>query len=277
MRLLLLALIACNPDPKTSDHGVEFVLAPADLGAPVVSGSGFDPADGDALGLALDQTLPVFGGELGVWDAPNFIWELIQRGNVWNQGSCPFERVEDGATVYEGDCRSSFGYEFAGELRDEEWTVEAVDHHRIDADLVVTGDVDGAVFDTALLQGAIERAAPEDGSVVHYDVNLRLQLLGYWEDRPGEAARASAWQAWAVSGTVEEDAGTWRVDLAADVGGSGGFTLASQALVEQTSCPVELDGDATMGDGVEARFAASTCDACAELTFDEGSSSACAP
>ncbi len=273
----LLGVLGCTPTETKSPNGISFALAPADLGTARAAATGFDPADGDATGLALDQVLPVFGNPVPLWEAPLFVLELLRRDNVRSEGDCPFERIqEDGATLYEGDCRSSYGYEFAGDLAEHEWTEDGVDRHRIEADVEVEGDVDDPLFERVVLQGAMERAVPEDGSIdAHYDVNLRLEVLGYWESRPGEEARATAWTEWVVSGTAEEVDGRWAVDLAAEVGGAGGMTVASGALTESGSCPIELDGEALLGEGITATFAAASCDACADVAHADGETTAC--
>ena len=58
-----------------------FVLDPVEVGAPLTSGTGFDPSDGDAIGLALDNVLPVFDPTTGAdpaWDTPMAVWALLQ-------------------------------------------------------------------------------------------------------------------------------------------------------------------------------------------------------
>ncbi len=272
----LLGLLGCAPDEAGSAHGLPFVLPLADVGAPTAASTGFDPRDGDATGLALDQVLPVFGTEAALWEAPAFVWGLMMKETVQSQGQCPLESVVDDETVYDGACRSSFGYAFEGDVRERAWEADGVTYERFEADIVVIGDVDDPVFTRAALRGAVERAVPDDGRVdAHYDVNLRLELLGYWESRPGEAAKAAAWSAWEVSGTAEEHDGAWMVDLAADVNGAGGMQIVSERLAHSDACPVEQDGTATLGDGVTAVFAAASCDACGAVTHPDGETAAC--
>lgn len=274
---MLLALLACTP-AGDDDAVVPFALPAADLGAPVAAGTGFDPADGPGIGRALDGALPVFAEGAPLWDTPLAVWALVMDDTVRTAGACPAEQIDGDTHAYLGDCRSSFGYEYAGDATERAWTEDGVDRERLTADLEVIGDVEGAEFDRAALSGAVERAVPEDGRVdAHYDVNLRLSLEGYWARRDADDPREATWADWAVSGTAEVTDGVWRVDLAVEIGGAGGMRVASEALARGGSCPIEADGEATLAEGVTAIFAAATCDGCAKVLHEGGETAACRP
>lgn len=275
---MLLTLLACA-DPTAGEHGVTFVLAPADLGAPVAASTGFDPADGDTVGMALDQALPVFGEEEPAWNVPMTLWELASRSTVADPGTCPFDRVEGDETIHEGGCRSTSGYEFEGEVRERTWTEEEVTRTRFEADLTVTGDADGVVFDSLVLRGVVERAEPADASVdAHLDVNLALSLIGYWEQRDPDEPRATAWADWAVSGAIESAGETTVADAALEIGGGGGLYVAASGLLAKDTCPIEAVGTAELGEGIDATLeGVDGCDACATISFEGGTSSACDP
>jgi hypothetical protein len=286
--MLLPFLAACTgapaPDPLAD---LSFALASADLGAPVTDSVGFDPTAGDALGLVLDAVLPVFRADAGAdpaWDTPMDVWALLRDDRVQDPGVCPFERIDDGTSVFEGGCRSSNGYTFEGDVAERQWDEDGVSRYRLDADVEVLGDADSVLFDRVSLHGAIARAVPDDGAVdAHLDVNLVLAVEGYWERRGAdpEAPEVRAWRAWTVSGTLENVDDTWIAGLAADIDGSGGVPLAAASLVRASTCPIEAEGEASLGEGVAAVFegagGATPCDACARVTSDAGETSACAP
>jgi hypothetical protein len=274
---MLLALFACTPAGE-DDAAVPFALPAADLGAPVAAETGFDPADGPGIGRALDGALPAFAEGAPLWDTPLAVWAIAMDDAVRTAGACPAEQIDGDTHTYLGDCRSSFGYAYAGEATERTWTEDGVDRERLAAELEVIGDVEGAEFDRAALSGAVERAVPEDGRVdAHYDVNLRLSLEGYWSQRGADDPREATWADWAVSGTAEVKDGLWRVDLAVDIGGAGGMRVVTDALAREASCPIEADGEATLADGVTAILAAATCDACAEVRHGGGTTQACRP
>jgi hypothetical protein len=283
--MLLLLLTACTP-AGTDDPagGVTFAVPPADLGAPRASRSGFDPADGDGVGLALSLVLPVFGesnpvGANPAWDLPAEVWAILQRTDVRNAGVCPFERVDGDTTTHEGDCRTSYGYDFAGDVAERTWTEDGADRYRMDADVEVIGDTEEPVFDRIAMAGAIERAEPTDGGVDrHLDVNLHLEVEGYWDARDPDDPRLVGLQSWDVSGSLEEAGGTWVVDLAADIADVGGLGVTSAALAE-SDCPVEFSGEAALSADVTADFeGVDACDRCARVVGADGVDTlACAP
>ncbi|MES2643279.1 MAG: hypothetical protein V4850_27595 [Myxococcota bacterium] len=281
---MLLFLLACTgPDKPDGASGLPFALPSADLGAPLTAGAGLDPSDADGIGLALDALLPVFDATAGAdpaWDTPMAVWALLEPDTVRDRGVCPIERIDDGVTTHVGGCRSSSGYEFTGELSTHEWEEAGVDYYRLEADLEVVGDTEGAAFDRVRIVGALQRAAPEDGAVdAHLDLNLHIEVDGYFEAQHTlDDPRLDAWRSWTVSGSLEQAAGAWVVGVAADIGGAGGLLVESTTLTQKSTCPIEAVGEATLGDGVTAIFeGVASCDACARVTSDAGEVLACAP
>lgn len=279
---MLLLLLACTgPDGSDGPATLPFALPAADLGAPLTTGAGLDPTDGAGIGRALDAVLPVFDASAGsypAWDTPMFVWGLLQADTVRDPGVCPFDRVDGDALLHEGDCRSSAGYTFDGDLSTREWDADGVAYYRLEADLEVVGDTEDVEFDRVRIVGALERALPEDRSVAHLDINLRIEVDGYWERHGGaDDPRAEAWRAWTVAGTLEHASGEWLVGVAADVGGSE-LLVESSALTQKGTCPIEAVGEARLGEGVTAVFeGVSSCDACARVTSESGEVLACAP
>ena len=84
-----------------------------------------------------------------------------------------------------------------------------------------------------------------------------------------------------MAGTLENLDGVWVAGLAADIDGTGGVPLTSTSLQRAGSCPIEAEGEASLGAGITALFegagGASPCDACARVTSEAGETSACAP
>lgn len=277
--LSLALAAACAGDDDTGGIGVvAFAVPPADVGAPLTDGRAFDAGASDALGLALAQTLPVFGGGELAWETPLEAWTLLLSDLVQDEGTCPYREYDGDRTVYVADCRSSDGYEWQGELGWREWSDAVGARQRLEADIEVVADVDEPRFDRLALAGAMERVTPDDGPAVHIDVNVRLEAAGYWERRAPSDPRVEAWASWVVSGSLEQDAdGAWRIDLAAEVG-DGGFHLSAPALLPDDGCPIEVRGDAALGEGAVAAFeGSSSCDACARIDAGDDAVEACAP
>jgi hypothetical protein len=269
---MLLVLFACAEDPASAAPA--FVVEPADLGEPRTDGTGFDPADGDALGIAFAYALPVFGDN-PAWDVPASARALLEPDTISDPGSCPREEVDGDARTWIGDCRSSQGYEFRGTATERSWTEDGVDRHRWEGDIEVVGDREDPAFTRVALAGVYEQAVPVEGTVTqHLDVNLHMEVEGYWETRrPGDAV-AAAWSDWTVSGSLEQRDTFWVSLVAADVGGSGGFRFDSPALDADASCPVEVVGQGALSADVAAVLeGVASCDACANL----GDTLACRP
>ncbi len=269
---MLLALLACAPDPSVA-HAA-FVVDPVDLGGDLAAGAGFDAEDGDGLGLAFAWSVPAFGDN-PAWDTPAAVLALLDPPTVRDPAACPVEEVDGDVRIWVGGCRSSQGYEFVGEASARTWTEDAVARYRWEGDLEVLGDREDPEFDRIHIVGAFEQAIPVAGTVTqHLDTNLHLEVEGYWE-RHGETNPAlDAWADWTVSGSVEQRETFWVTELAADVGGSGGFSFDSPTLEADPSCPVEAIGVADLGDGAVASFeGVNSCDACATI----GDTLACRP
>lgn len=270
---MLSLLLACDPpDDAAGPADATFAVAPVDLGAPLTSGKGFDPADGEALGLAFATALPVFGeGDLS-WSVPVEVWEILQGDLVADAGICPYREIAGDGYVYTTDCRSSQGYEWSGTATQTEWDDGSLARSRFDFELEVVGDAEGVAFDRIALHGAVEHAEDGDG-LAHTDVNLALEVDGYWETRAPNDPRLRAWTRWVQSGSVEARAGGWNADLAMEVGSPSGVRFEGK-LADDAACPVEVHGEADLGDGVVATFeGVDACDACATV----GDVAACAP
>lgn len=271
---MLWLLLSCDASQITP---VGFSLEPVDLGEARVTDEGMDPSDGDAAGLAFAAVMPGWeGGGLPPWDVPAAIWEIALHERVADEGVCPFVTLDGGDATYQSGCRSKHGYEWEGTAKVTRSDEDGIERERWDYELSVVGDIDDARFERLSLQGAVARAV--DGDLTHVDVNLQVELLGYFEARNVEDVRTTSWSDWRASGSIEQEGEAFALSLNADVGGSGGFTLAGEELSTSEGCPVEPTGTATMGDGVEAHFeGAEACDACATIIDGEATTAACAP
>ena len=248
-----------------------------DLGEAVADDSGFDPANGDVLGAAFPELMPGWGGAMPTADVPLAIWEIALHHLVAETGVCPSRTLDGATTTYESGCRSKHGYDWDGTVTVQAWEEEGREVERYDFDIQVVGDVDAPRFDSLALRGSLVHA--EGGVVDHADVNLQAELLGYFEARHlPDDPHIATWSDWQASGSVEQDGGAMLIDLAADVGGSGGFSLVAGDLAVDDACPVEPSGTARMSVAVIANFEGPAgCDACANIESDDGSVEACAP
>lgn len=268
MRLLL--LLGCA-DPADPGAGAPFLVDPVDLGAPLAPSTGFDIADGETLGLALGAVLPVWGDDAPIWNVPDGAWTLVQPDTVSDPSTCPAETVTDAGRTWTGGCRSSQGYEFDGAWTERTWDDGDAERTRREGRLEVLADVEDPAFTRVALEGAIERARPHGGTVdQHLDVNLRVEVEGYWEVRAPGDPRALTWASWTVSGSAEQQGDHWVADLAADIAGSGGFRLVTDGLDAEAACPIEARGGATLGDGHRLRFeGVDACDRCATVEGED--------
>jgi hypothetical protein len=264
---MLLLLLACK-DPTASEKTGEFLLAPVDLGAALTTSEDYDPSNGDGLGLALAAALPVFGDN-PAWSTPYDVWELLMPEVVQDEGICPTREILADGYRWNAQCRSTDGYDFNGSAE----RIDDAEHSSFDVDIEVIGDVEGAMFDRVWMKGQLDQRRPTTGDVVqHLDINLHLQVSGYWEQRGPSDPRLQQWSDWAMSGSLEEHKdGTWIIDSAVDVGEVGGFSFSADQL-QAADCPIELSGVAALSGAVTAAF--SGCDACADLS---GGIQACAP
>ncbi len=271
--MLLIGFLGC--DPTAAD--LPWRVTPVVLGEPLADDSGFDPADGDALGAAFPQLMPGWGSAMPPVDVPLAIWEIALHHLVAEEGVCPFRTLDGATSTYQSGCRSKHGYDWDGTVAVEAWEEEGREVERYDFDIQVVSDVESRRFDSLLLRGSVLHA--EGGGVDHADVNLQAELLGYYEARKlPEDPRIVSWSDWQASGSVEHDGEAMLIDLAADVGGSGGFSLVGGDLAVDDACPVEPSGSAQMSEGVMAKFdGPAGCDACANIESDDGSVQACAP
>jgi hypothetical protein len=272
--MFVLPLLACTGEQ--SPVADLFVLPPADLGSALAASSGFDPADGPSIGRAFDATTPVFEATDPTWESPIFIFdELLTDERVRDQNQCPFITLSGDTTTHEGGCRSQDGYEFEGTASDRSWTEDGITWRRLELDLSVVGDTDDVLFDRVALSGVLQRGTPADGAFdTHVDVNLQMEVLGYFERRGGTDPRLEAWASWVASGAYEDVGDSLLVDLTVDIAGAGGMMIQSEALVKTSACPVEADGLATLAEDVIATLGgAASCDACADVA----GTLACAP
>ena len=275
---MLLLLLACK-DPETVPPP-DFLIAPVDLGAPLTAGTGLDPSATAELGMALWAALPIFG-ENPAFDMPADVEALWHPEVVQDEGICPYSEVLQDGTLFRSDCRSTDGYDFAGSLERRAWSASDGDYLSLDADFEVVGDVEGADFGRILLRGGWAQVQPDRGEVIqHLDVNLHMEVEGYWELQKPTDPRLEAWKDWTLSGSLEQHKdGTGLVDLAVDIGGAGGFVARSSALKEAEGCPVELQGDLWLSPELKLSLGGlSSCDRCVDVVQGEAvTGQACAP
>jgi hypothetical protein len=231
------------------------------------------------VGLVLDAALPVFGSN-PAWETPLFIWELTGSPLVRDEGKCPTTEVLERGSLWRGDCRSSGGYEFDGELSIEEWEESGVEHYRMDAAITVEGDVEGADFEQLELEGSLEQRKLEEG-LIHLDINMRASLSGYWEQRAPEDPRLEQWQDWQTSGSFEVKGESWVFDSAIELS-EGGIRVMSSGVLVAESCPIEGKGELSLSSGEQSGLGSlggvQSCDACAELVVEgESAGVACRP
>lgn len=261
---MMLVLLACVPDETTPEAA--FVVEPVELGSPRTTGEGFDPEDGAALGLGFAYAVPVFG-ENPAWDTPDEVLALLEPDTIRDPAACPIEQVDGDARIWMGDCRSSQGYEFTGQATRRTWVEDGVERTRWEGDLEVVGDREDPAFDRVHLAGFFEQSVPVAGTVTqHLDINLLVEVEGYWERHGASDPALEAWSRWVLTGSLEQRDTFWVTDLAAEVGPFGGFRFDSAELDSDASCPVESVGVADLGAGISAEVeGVASCDACARV------------
>lgn len=264
----LMGLLACVEEKK--EEAADFLVIPVALGSPLASDTQFAPGDPAGLGAALAATLPLFGGN-PTWDAPWDAWALQEGSTVQDEGVCPRTVVLDDGARYESDCRSTDGYEFSGAAESREWSADGMQRRRLELSMEVIGDGPDPEFDSLQLEGFLEQATPDSGTVVqHMDINLRLDVRGWFEERAPQDPRLTAWQGWAVTGSLEEYTdGRWQIDATIMSGGQGARVKAAL----EAGCPVELKGLADLSGEQLQLNGADGCDACGEM----GDAMVCAP
>lgn len=275
---MLLLLLACNGSKQ--EDIPSFLIEPVDLGPAIAAGVGLDTSDMAGLGLSLWAALPIFG-ENPAFDAPMTVEELWHPEVVQDEGICPYAEVLSNGTRWESDCRSTDGYDFSGWLERREWSETEADYQKLEADFEVVGDVEGADFERLKLKGSLVQVLPDNGEVLqHLDLNLHLELEGYWELQKPTDPHLEAWQRWLLSGSLEQHRdGKWLVNMQVEVGEVGGFTARSSSLQKAEGCPVELEGELSLGEQLSAQLGGlSSCDTCAGIyAGDQHTGDACAP
>jgi hypothetical protein len=267
-------LLACN---APIDAPVEFELDPIDLGEARAASSGLDLHDGEAVGASFPSIMPGWEESAQpLWDVPTGIWEIALHERVADEGVCPFVTLDGADATYQSNCRSKHGYEWEGSAHVSRSEEGGVDRERWDFELRVVGDVEGARFESLSLQGSV--AVAESGGVSHIDVNLQAELLGYFEARGVDDPRAEPWSDWQATGSSESVGSEFRLSVAANVGGSGGFALAGTGLSVDSACPVEPTGTGRLNATADVSFeGVAGCDACATVNDGEETTLACAP
>ena len=274
---MLSFLLACDALVQDEPTVSDWAIAPANIDSPRVSGSGFSPEDGAAIGGALAHFLPGFAEGNPAWEVPAAMVAIAMDDLVADPGSCPFEVREGDGSTFHSDCRSRDGYVWVGSYQEREWDDGEISRHAFTFDLTVTADVDEARFSSLTLDGTV--VLGEFEGIAHVDVDLVASLTGYFEARgEGSDPRLDAWANWQASGSVEFSEALVRVEAAADIGGSGGVPMAGVLDLDR-ACPIEPVGELSLGGGIVAQFAgADACDACAEVVEgDQVVSQACAP
>ncbi len=263
--------LACTAGDGAGDD-LDWAVQPADLGAPVVDGNDFDPADGDALGAAFAELVPGLGEGFPTWEVPLAAWAMAMDDLVADDGSCPARALDGGASVFTGDCRSRDGFEWAGSVT----VTETGGQSRYDFDLEVVADVEDPAFERVALHGSILRVQGDEAD--HVDSNVEVAVEGYFEARSEPTdPRVVTWANWASSGSVEVEGTALRLGLAGRAGGSGDFELDGELQLDG-GCPTEPTGEATMGSVAVASFeGVAACDACATVVAEGTEVLACAP
>lgn len=260
----MLLLLACT-ETKNTNPDTLFEIAPVDLGERFADGSGLDLGDSDAVGMVLGAALPIFH-EDPAWDTPWDVWKLTESNLVRDDGQCPTTEVLEQGSLWRGGCRSTDGYEFDGTLSEETWEEGGIKWHKLVADVEVEGDIDDPLFERLSIEGTSLQGERDDG-LLHLDINLRIQVEGYWESRSPNDPRLTQWQDWRVSGTFEttEEMAIFSTAVAL---GSSGVATESTDLVIDAGCPIELKGTVALASDTSATATlggVQSCDACADI------------
>lgn len=267
-------LLACEPAPPDESPVTDWVIEPAVIGSPRVDTASFAAANGEGIGAAFAQFLPVFAEGNPAWEVPTQILAVGMDELVADPGSCPFEVREGDVSTYNSDCRSRDGYEWTGSYDERSWEDGEIARHAYTFGLTVVADVENADFTSLELQGTVVLSKLD--AVSHVDVDLSASLLGYFEAR-GELSdpRIAAWADWQASGSVEFDDSVIRIEAMADIGSVGGLPVGGTVDIDP-GCAIEPKGELDLGEEVVARFEG--CDACADIAqAGEVVSAACAP
>jgi hypothetical protein len=281
---LVLASVACGGgDGK---DGLKPWIELADLGEPVVTGTSLDLADTEATWLAAESTIPGISSGLPSVNATDWLWDLVTGPAVADQGSCPYEVIEDGANVFRSNCRSQDGYEWTGSV--------SLDSYQDDAgrewvhgvyDIEVVADIDDRLFDRVSMKGELIDVRGKGGVhdvSQHVQANLSVAIEGWFSTR-NDPRREAVWSGLRWSGwtdVFEEDEETlrWRVDVASKVGSYNDISVRGSQLL-QGAC-AEPDGSVDIEASTTTSFTlagSTTCDSCVEYELDGTATKACEP
>ena len=187
-------------------------------------------------------------------------------------GSCPFTYIEDGAQIWDSDCRSQEGYEWVGEVAVSEWEDDTGRWTRWDMDLEIFGDIDDPSFERMVLDGSFVFVAGDPEVLTRaVQSNIRVGLDGWFERHSVADEREEAWQDWVLTGRYEETPEGHHFAGAVDLGNLGGLRFEGDDLVKTSACPVEPRGDVRIeaDDSVVIEFDGdSSCNRCGDMLVD---------
>lgn len=280
---LFLLLAACSGrdsgDPNTTER---WLVAPANLGAPKVSGGTTDLSQPDGLWAQLAEVVPLLAYDDPATEVPFTAWgDLALSERVANEGTCPDVQAVGRTTTWETyGCRSSFGYEWDGNVSKEEWEDNGWRYARWDFALSIDADVDDPRFDTLGLDGSLLYVIG-DGDVLDHavQVNATTRLEGYWARQNATDARESLWTDWTVTARYEEAAGgVIQMQGAARLGDNPSFGFASSDFTAAPGCVSVPDGTLTLTgqqDGTLVFSGNQGCSTCGALTVGGTTSDLC--
>ncbi len=260
-----------DKDVDSADGG--WIVDEVDLGTAKASGEGFEIGNGTELWFAAEQFVPELAHTYPASSIPLFAWEEVALGqNIADVGSCPFTYIEDGAQIWDSDCRSQEGYEWAGEVAVSEWEDDTGRWTRWDMDLEIIGDVEDPSFDRMVLDGSFVFVAGDPEVLTRaVQSNIRVGLDGWFERHSVADGREEAWQDWVLTGRYEETPDGHHFAGDVDLGNLGGLHFESDGLVKTSACPVEPRGEVHIeaDDDVVIEFDGdSSCNRCGDMVVD---------
>lgn len=273
--LFVAVFVACSGKDADSGGADPWQMPDVDLGPARVTGTTADFSGGEGVYFALSHVLPGMQFDEPSVDLPLHLFEgLALQADVADEGSCPYSQVEDGATVWRSDCRSSNGYEWTGGMRLEAWEQGGVELRRWDFDLAVVGGEDRHSFDSLRLEGAVVygRGGDEDTLVTGIQGNIISGLSGHWSRAGDTDPREASWREVGWSGREELlDSGSRRMAGTASVAGVGSFSVDSAALSVDPACSLGPAGEVRIGgqQDIDATlYGADDCRQCAGVVVD---------
>lgn len=277
---LLMLLTACGD--KVEAEG-PWLLDPQDLGADMATGTGFDLSDTSATWTAADQLIPGMFWDRPALDLVTAVFDtMLDDEGVTDPGTCPYSVAEGPSLVYITNCNSQDGYSFDGTVRYTDGDADGRDWRLWELDLEVGPRDEFSDFERVSLQGKIYTSdgSGEDALISALQANVRLSVEGYDEAVRGNATQEAIWTDWALSARYERhkaDGGELLLmEGAADLGALGGLSFEGTDLLLPDSCPNEIDGELSVGDGTLTFDGSNGCDRCAALTIGgEDAGSAC--